>query len=135
MITWTPALGVGVPELDAQHQELFRRADAFLVALRSSTPGDVARLLDFLCEHARVHFEAEEAWLRGAAYPGLEAHQAEHRAFLADLSVHVGRAGGSREPALEVAAWLVGWLHDHVARADGAAARWVLDRGRLRARA
>jgi hemerythrin len=122
MLTWTPALSVGSAELDAQHQELFRRADAFLEALGGSSDREVDRLLVFLRDYARTHFADEEAWLRSVGYPDLEAHRAEHERFLRDLAVHAG--GG----ALAIATWLVRWLHGHVVQSDGDAARFALAR-------
>lgn len=129
MLTWTPALAVGVAELDAQHQELFRRAEAFLEAMEHRSPQRTAELLAFLDEHARVHFSAEERWMAEHAYPDLEPHRREHAAFLTQLHAHAA------EPAapLEVARWLVRWLHEHVVVADTAAARHALvppERGR-----
>jgi hemerythrin len=128
MLNWTPALAVGVAEIDAQHQELFRRADAFLEGLQSCSAADVARLLGFLRDHARAHFGAEEDWMRQASYPDLEAHRAEHQRFLSDLEKLSTGDGAAGAAPLEVASWLVRWLHDHVVRADGAAARFALAR-------
>jgi len=128
MLTWTPALAVGVAEIDAQHQELFRRADAFLEGLGNCSADRVARLLSFLAEYAARHFGAEEAWMGEAGYPDLGAHCAEHRRFLSDLERLSAREGVAGAAPLEVASWLVRWLHDHVTRADGAAARFVLAR-------
>jgi hemerythrin len=127
MLTWTPELALGVDELDAQHQELFRRADAFLEGLGTAASAEVEQLLGFLAEHAGAHFGAEEAWMEGAGYPDLEAHRAEHRRFLADLAARADGGGGT---PLEVAAWLVRWLHDHLVQADGAAARCIRRQGR-----
>lgn len=124
MLTWTPALAVGVPELDAQHQELFRRANEFLDGLGGHGPVDLERLLGFLRAYAEAHFGVEEGWMREGLYPGLAAHEAEHRRFLAELDGLAGSEGQARPP-LEVASWLVRWLHDHVLLADGAAARFI----------
>jgi len=128
MLTWTPALAVGIAEIDAQHQELFRLADAFLEGLQSCSAADVARMLDFLRNHARTHFDAEEDWMGEAGYLDLEAHRAEHQRFLSDLEKLSPGDGAAGAAPLEVASWLVRWLHDHVVRADGAAARFVLAR-------
>jgi hemerythrin len=122
MLTWTPALRVGIAELDRQHQELFRRADAFLEALDGCSDRDVDRLLGFLREYAATHFVDEEAWMRAVGYPELEAHHLEHERFLADLDFFAGSG------ALAVATWLVRWLHGHVVRSDGEAARFALAR-------
>ena len=122
MLTWTPALSVGVAEIDAQHQELFRRANAFIDAIE--TPERTAELLAYLRDHARVHFSAEERWMAEEGYPDLEPHRREHAGFLDQLG-ELDAARQLPEP-IEVARWLVRWLHEHVVVADTAAARHAL---------
>ncbi len=85
-IPWTPALAVGVPEIDAQHQELFRRAERLITALRTGDRGEVEPLVRYLAAYAVEHFAAEERYMREIGYPGLDGHRAVHRAFREDFA-------------------------------------------------
>ena len=63
-IQWSPALAVGVPEIDAQHQELFRRAERLITALRGGDRAEVTPLVRYLTDYAVEHFAAEERFMR-----------------------------------------------------------------------
>ena len=84
-IEWTPALSVGNDAIDAQHRELFRRADALLVAIHAGKPERVGEVLNFLNRYAVEHFGLEEAWMREHRFRGYLRHKAEHDRFVADL--------------------------------------------------
>jgi hemerythrin len=131
MIAWTPALAVGVEEIDAQHRELFRRADQFVVALSDRSRQDVGILLSYLRLYVVTHFGAEESWMREASYPDYASHKAEHDAFIRDLlalsSEHERRTGPGLEP-MRVATWLSRWLEGHVSGTDSRLARFLLAR-------
>lgn len=68
-------LSVGVPELDAQNQELFRRADAILAALINGAPAETIELLEFLLASGRQVGSADDVstlllrwlWAHGTA--------------------------------------------------------------------
>jgi hemerythrin len=131
MITWTPALAVGIDEIDAQHQELFRRAERFVASLSESSRQDVGILLSYLRLYAVTHFGAEEAWMRDVGYPAYAHHKAEHDGFVAQilaLSAEHERRGGPGLQALRVGTWLARWLEDHVSGTDTAFARFVISR-------
>ena len=70
MPIWNADLAVGVPDIDAQHQELFRRADALLAAMKERQPADreVERLFLFLDEYCSRHFASEERLMREKKY-------------------------------------------------------------------
>lgn len=120
-IQWTPALAIGVPEIDAQHQELFRRADELIVALRGGDRSAVSPVVRFLAEYAKEHFASEERFMQEIGYPGLEAHRMAHEAFrdqLAELAADFQRKGPTALVALSVHNWLSDWLRRHVSGLD-----------------
>jgi len=121
-LTWDDTLVMGIPELDAQHRELFARIDALLEAIRGgSSRQEVARTLGFLDDYAREHFEAEEALMRDAAFPGLAAHEREHAELvrdLAELAAEHRRDGPSPSLILRVNRRVVDWLRHHIYRTD-----------------
>jgi hemerythrin len=90
-IQWTQALAVGVPEIDAQHQELFRRA------------------------------EREERYMHEIGFPGLEAQRSAHNAFRDEFAMMVTefeRKGPTPLVALRIHNWLSDWLRKHVGGMD-----------------
>lgn len=128
---WTPALSVGLEEIDAQHRELFGRARRLLDGLHAGEPGQVGELLEFLHGYAVVHFGAEESLMRSAGYPGYQRHKAEHDRFIADLlalaAEHDERGPGAFL-AVKASSWLSGWLEAHVSGTDAEMARFLRSR-------
>ena len=121
MIEWKPSLSVGVEEIDAQHQELFRRAGLFVESLSCASRKDTGILLSFLRLYCVSHFGAEEAWMRATDYPGTVAHQKQHDGFIKDLMALTAQHERPRGPGLQpdrVAEWLERWLTNHVTRTD-----------------
>lgn len=121
LIQWSPALAVGVPEIDAQHQELFRRAERLVTALRAGDRGEVASLVRYLTDYVHLHFSAEERFMHEIGYPGLEAHHAAHEAFREDLArmmADLERKRATALVALTIHNWLSDWLRHHVGGLD-----------------
>jgi hemerythrin len=120
-LQWTPALAVGVPDIDEQHQELFRRGERLISALRAGDRSEVLPLLAYLDEYVVHHFAAEERIMREAGYPGLEAQVAAHAAFRKDFAAMVRdyrRTGPTALVALTVHNWLSDWLRQHIGELD-----------------
>ncbi|HEY7725853.1 MAG TPA: bacteriohemerythrin [Anaeromyxobacteraceae bacterium] len=128
-IEWDAGLATGVQEIDDQHQELFRRLDALLQAIRGGgSREEVARTLAYLVDHVDRHFAAEEALMAGRAIPALEEHRREHQAFSAQLEVlreEHGRVGPTARLVLRVNTELTAWLRSHIFRTDRALADWL----------
>jgi hemerythrin len=127
-LQWTPALAVGVPELDAQHQELFRRAERLVTALRAGDRSEVLPLLVYLQEYVNLHFDAEERLMKKAGYPGADGHAAAHRAFREDFAAMVEdfkRSGPTALVALTIHNWLSDWLRKHIGGVDTELARFM----------
>jgi hemerythrin len=118
---WRPEYSVGIEEIDAQHQELFRRAGLFIESLRRQSRQEIGILLSFLRLYAVTHFGAEEAWMRAASYPGTAEHEKQHDGFIKDILAlsdqHEKKSGKGIEPA-RVAGWLEKWLKNHVTNTD-----------------
>jgi hemerythrin len=120
-IEWTAALAVGHSDIDAQHQELFRRASRLIAAIRAGNRTEVGPTVAFLSSYASTHFAAEEKLMREAGYPGLAAHAQEHQTFVAELGRLVARfdeKGATALVALEIHNWLADWLRRHLGDTD-----------------
>jgi len=131
-LEWTRDLAVGVEEIDEQHQELFRRAERLILALRAGDRGEIEPLLRYLADYVVSHFDCEERWMARAEYPGLEAHQDAHRRFkddFADLTREYQRKGPTPLMALTVHNWLAAWLRHHICGSDVELAGWMNARG------
>jgi hemerythrin len=128
-ITWTPQLAVGVPEIDAQHQELFRRVDSLLESIQFGRAQDeVARLLEYVGDYVHLHFGAEESLMQQHGYPQRAAHFAEHREFVrsfVELKRELERRGPTPEFAAVVGSALVDWLREHIGATDWALGAWM----------
>jgi hemerythrin len=130
-LQWTPALSVGVADIDAQHQELFGRAERLIAALRAGDRGEVLPLLAYLDDYVVQHFAAEERLMKEAGYPGLEAHAAAHKAFRTDFAGMVKdfrRTGPTALVALTIHNWLSDWLRMHIGGVDQEFGRFVAAR-------
>lgn len=122
MLTWSPSLAIGVPEIDDQHRTLFERAGRFAAAVHGhERNARLEELFDFLAEYALEHFASEERLMRSVDYPGLEQHQAEHGAFkqrLGSLVPQWDSEGESTAMLLALLGFLDSWLTEHVRGSD-----------------
>jgi hemerythrin len=131
-LEWTSALRVGVDQIDEQHQELFRRAERLVHALKAGDRSEVEPLIHYLSDYVVSHFECEERWMAKAEYPALEVHRDAHQRFkddFAEMTREYQRKGPTPLVALTVHNWLADWLRQHIGGADVALAQWVNARG------
>jgi hemerythrin len=128
-LQWTDRLSVRVAEIDAQHQELFRRINTFLLAVHERRSRDeIEPLMEYLAGYARQHFADEERMMQFSGFPGLGDHLAEHERFLDDwqrLARQLADGVPARELARELVAGLCAWAEDHVAGSDQALGAWL----------
>ncbi len=120
-LAWTERLAVGVPEIDAQHRELFARVARLDRALDLGTRDELGRLLAWLREYALLHFETEERHMRDRGYARYPEHKGVHDAFVERylaLWHDFEREGTSALLTLRVQNWIGGWLEGHVAEHD-----------------
>lgn len=130
-LRWTTALAIGVAELDAQHEELFRRLDRMLDAMLVHDRSEAVRLLAFLRSYVRDHFATEERLMREAAYPETRSHEAEHERFrgtIADLTRTLDTDGASAHLVLRLERELTTWVRDHIYSTDLALGHWLVAR-------
>jgi len=127
-LEWTPALSVGVPELDRQHGELFRRAERLVHALATGGPGEVDPLVHSLHDFLYSHLEFEEQRMAETEYPGLKVHQDAHWRFKDDVEARTRvyqRRGPSPAMSLAIHDWLAGWLYPHLGGDDRELGHWL----------
>ena len=82
-IEWQDDLSLGIPELDEQHHEIFRRFAAFSEACQQEQGREALMdLLSFMHLYATRHFASEEQLMAEYHYPGLEEQMLHQIAIL-----------------------------------------------------
>ena len=128
-VPWDPNLAVGVPLIDEEHQEIFRRANALLEAMhRGAGAQELGRLLEFLARYAELHFLAEERVMARHRYPEMADQLRDHQEFRGRIEALRSRfemGGPSCDLSTAVNRLLCGWLRDHIRVADAALGRFL----------
>lgn len=132
VLRWTPALSLGIEEIDQQHQALFMIFNHLVGAIDGANSQDeleVAFL--FLQDYVVQHFFLEEEQMRLNDYDGLEDHVAEHEHFVTrfiaikrEFTAHGASAKIVNQLKDQLGKWLVG----HVAGTDMKLAAFLMGR-------
>lgn len=117
VIIWSEAIETGLPDIDAQHRQLFDLAASF------RGEGDqirVMKALGTLCEYANTHLREEEAMLQAIGYPRLAEHKRHHASFRRMLRelLESSRSMTLDEIAERVEALINGWFYQHILKYD-----------------
>ncbi len=138
MPTWTAAMAVGHDGIDAQHRELFARADDLIDAMmQGRAAAETEQLLVFLRDYCREHFSTEEQLMAAHRYPLAKAHAMQHREFerrFKELEAEVAGRGATALSILGLKDLIRGWLVDHIATVDVKLASALAGNGRGGAR-
>jgi hemerythrin len=122
MIEWTPDLAVGSPEIDRQHQELYRRINQLLEACSQGKGKEVVgQTLRFLSDYVVTHFGNEESYMIKHGYPEYTRHKALHTQFiksLQELQEDFRREGAGITLVIKTNQIVVEWLNNHIRRVD-----------------
>jgi len=103
---------------------LFR---AFAQAIRNNA-GDAekAEILDNLIDYTELHFNSEQLLMRLHAYPGFDAHIAEHDGLMADVKgLRSLIEAGDEAAGLDLVDKLETWLVQHIDSQDKAFGRFL----------
>jgi hemerythrin len=124
---WSPALAIGVPTMDAQHQRLVALINDLHEAMKSRQAKDeLKRVLAGLADYTRTHFVAEEALLDRAGYAGLATQRRSHDAITKKLDeLRAKHEAGTLFVSTETMTFLEDWLQTHILREDRAYAPHV----------
>ena len=125
---WNADYSIGIPEIDAQHKQLFDCIDKLDSAATEEDRKLAAYyVLEELKDYVRIHFTVEEIVMRLFDYPGLEAHVAEHRAFAARLN-ELEQSVLKEHVHAEASRYLRNWLVKHIQGTDKHYANHLLGR-------
>lgn len=121
-IVWTPALAVGVNEIDEQHKKLFVMIGNLVKAMETGKGKDeIGNTIKFLEDYVVVHFGHEERLMARHSYPTAATHKAQHAAFVADfvkLKSEIEQQGPSSFTVIQVMQRVTNWLVDHIGKTD-----------------
>ncbi|MGA2435860.1 MAG: bacteriohemerythrin [Bryobacteraceae bacterium] len=120
MFQWRDDFGIGVPEIDAQHNTLFRTAEEVHKALLGGHGQDIlVKVFVRLIAYTRTHFAAEEKLMQASGYPEYERHKAMHVEFTAKVKQFCRDLNSGRIPlTAALLKFLEGWLAEHICEAD-----------------
>src|SRR5271167_3287079 len=129
MSGWRPDLATGMPGIDAQHEELFRRAEAIDNALAEGRlTGETAEMLNYLAKYCQTHFALERTLMYHQNYPGLSEHVAQHAGFtktLRQIQRDFASGAGAEDIAIRLNELVLGWLVNHIRHLDKEMGRFL----------
>lgn len=121
-VEWTSDLSVGVPQIDWQHKELFKRVNDLLEAMRAGQgKKEVGKVVEFLRDYVVSHFGSEEELMRQNSYPSASGHKALHEKFVADfrlLEKSILSGDWNSSFVISLQRYLVDWLNNHIGKVD-----------------
>lgn len=120
-IVWTPALSVGVENIDSQHKIWFEKADQLFEAGKTGKSKEViAQMFDFLDDYTKMHFRDEEAYMTKINYPGIDEQKITQNfiAELAKLKADFEQSGGNITLIINANQMIVDWLTKHISTMD-----------------
>lgn len=122
LVKWLPEYTVGVPEIDRQHQELFRKINDLLEACHRGEGKQVlGGVFSFLAEYVKIHFGTEEKAMVAHAYPDYQVHRAEHKKFIESflqLKAKFEAEGAGIWLVAHTNRIVVDWLKNHIIMTD-----------------
>jgi len=130
-VQWTDKLSVNIQEIDLQHRQLISLIADLESALAEGKGKEILeRTITELNTYVREHFTTEERMMKKHHFPGLEAHMAQHEAFVEKLlHVELDFLGGKTELTEGLFEFLMGWLEVHVTGSDQLYAKFFLEKG------
>ncbi len=123
---WKERYKIGIPKIDQQHKELFKRSNKLITIVRNDTSlenkvNEIEKLLIFMEEYVNIHFSDEEQLQKQINYPKYKAHKKTHSNFKNYIKNVIQRfKNDNRDKTLimEFSGRLMTWLINHVANED-----------------
>ena len=117
-----PELTTGMPGIDAQHQELFRRAGAVDIALSEGRFAlETLGMLRYLADHCKAHFALEQRLMYHLNYPAITDHLAQHTWFtktIRRIELDLGSGVAPDDVAMRLNELVLSWFVKHIGDAD-----------------
>jgi len=108
---------LGHPEIELEHKALARIVRELQSLVTHGPLSGVSALVEQLVAYSTHHFRSEEAAMRAARFPDLEAHTREHKQFTARVTL--GRLQPRRtDRAAALFSFVERWFRMHTMGAD-----------------
>ena len=120
LIQWTPAMSVGMAELDDDHKQLIQVINQLAESAGDRTRSAIVRqCLMALRRYAERHFAREEKVLTVCDFPGLDVQRSEHGDFIERLRKVTEHFDAEPEGAAsvvneELLSFLKSWWNHHI---------------------
>ncbi len=117
---WSKENEVFLPQIDAEHRNLFRLAEEFENAIAQRAPAEeIKEQLRALRVYTEEHFTHEEWLMQSSGYPSYGWHKQQHETVRRRLKLFTPPVESGDREAVEVfLEFLAGWLHDHTTVTD-----------------
>jgi hemerythrin-like metal-binding protein len=134
---WTKAHAVFLPQVDAEHRNLYRLAEDLHLAVESGAkPARVQDGMRLLIEGLDEHFSHEERLMKSAGCESYEWHKRQHDTLRRRAKrCAAAYAKGDRTAPETFLGYLAGWFRDHVSMTDRMMSSQLRNRDRLSASA
>ena len=119
-ITWTPALSIGVEEIDRQHKQLIKLVNELLAMDNIRVDSEmISDALTRMTDYANYHFTSEEKFMQEQGYPQFEAHRRQHVEFIRKTAeLAIGAIAHRKTVPVEMLEYLKSWLVNHIMISD-----------------
>lgn len=119
LITWSPALEIGIPEIDYQHRNLVSMLNALNDAIEEKAAQSViGEILEALNAYVITHFASEERLMDKLHYEFIDEHKIEHHRLSESVQRYRSAFDRGECSPTELLEFLIRWLLQHVAGAD-----------------
>lgn len=121
---WSPNMELGIPQIDREHQKLFRITQKMYHLIHEKQKNKFACVegIKYLNHHTMVHFSHEEEYMRSIGYPGYEMHKRLHDNFknriLPAMEQILEESDYSTESVARFLGSCIGWLSTHTTVED-----------------
>ncbi len=119
---WDEKLNTGIPWIDSQHKKLLLSFNALLnVILTKSDYVQVSKVLKFMHDYVKAHFQTEEKFMLQHNYPAYNIQKKQHALFenkIETLRKEYERIGPTEEFVRKVANEIWLWYKEHIATCD-----------------
>ena len=134
---WTKAHAAFIPEIDAEHRNLYRIGEELHEALVSgATASLLVEKFRALAAAAEEHFTYEERLMRSSHYASMAWHKHQHDTYRKRIAQFLPQIeAGDTQACILLLDFTSDWFRDHTGLTDRMLGAFLRNWGRLQARA